>query len=204
MLWEDLILWADVPWFMLSPSPVSLAQYAILSWIVSRHLIKKVKYKRAPQLLSLIDGFMISAFFIVLTDAFWCAFCAIKWLPLFPGDLVQISSSFIRDVAASALFLLLIYPLYKEKVLRFSREIMGWILLSFGTQALWFDLAPSPAYTDYSFAWRHGYSWEFILGSFLLSHFIMRLPLWLLILRTLNRKTHNSPGLNDQKTPDDR
>lgn len=174
----------EVPWFMLSPSPMSLAQYAILSFVMSRYFLKTVEYRRAPQLLSLIDGFLVSAFFVVLTDGFWCLFCSLRWLPLYPGDLVLMVHSILRDAAASSLFLLLILAHFKSGVLQFSRRVLGFVLLSFFSQAAWFALAPSPAYTDYTYAWRHGASLELVIAGFFLSHFLMRLPLWAAILST--------------------
>ena len=168
-------------WFMLAPSPVSLVQYAILTWFLSRYLIKKVEYRRAPQLFSLIDGFMIVALFVLIGDLFWCLFCILKWLPLFPWDLIQIVTSLLRNVVGIILFFLLIGDHFFNGVLTFGRSVKFWLLIMFLSQGIWFLWAPSPAYTDYVFAWRHGYSFETIFTSFLLSHFVMRIPLWMSI-----------------------
>lgn len=189
-----MILMDPVPWYMLSPSPVSILQYLILSWIVSRHLIKTVEYKRFPQLLSFVDGFMIMGFFVVLCDAFWCIFCALKWLPLFPQDLIQILSSFARDAVACFMLFLLIGDYFLNGVIRMKRG--SWILLGFCilSLGLWFLLAPSIAYTDYTFAWKAGYPLSFVFTDFVFSHFLMRIPLWLLIVSVLNtrRKFHKA------------
>ena len=171
---------------MFSPSPVSLAQYAVLSWVIARHLLKKVEYKRVPRLVSLVDGFFVVAFFVVVTDAFWCLFCILRWLPLFPNDLVQIVSSFFRDVAGAALFFLLIGGYFRNGVLDFKRTV-PWLFVCFVSQGLWFLLAPSLAFTDYVYAFRHGFSLWFVLGSFVFSHFVMRLPLWVVILKSRGR-----------------
>ena len=173
----------DVPWFMLSPGIGSLSQYAVLTWILSRHLLKTVNYKRAPQLLSLVEGFMIVAFFVVVTDAFWCFFCALRWLPTFPQNLLQIVSSFFRDVAAAALFFFMIGGYFRNGVLNF-KKIMPWLLLCFVSQGIWFLLAPSMPYTNYIYAYRIGFPSDFVFGSFILSHFVMRVPLWISIFKS--------------------
>jgi len=178
---------------------VSIAQYLILSWIVSRYLIKNVEYKRAPQLLSLVDGFMVMGFFVVLTDAFWCGFCALKWLPLFPGDILQISSSFFRDLVGCLLFFLFIGNYFKTEVLRMNKKAWFMLLICFVSQGLWFLLAPSPAFTDYTYAFRHGFPLEFLAAAFLFSHFIMRLPLWLIILLVLDNRNRFHKALKEEK-----
>ena len=171
-----------VPWFMLSPSPVSLIQYAVLTWILWGYLLKAVKYKKHPRILAATDAFFIVAFFVVLTDSFWCLFCVLKWLPLYPQDALQIYSSLGRDLVAAVLFWIFIWDHFKTGVLNFSKSAQFWLIICFVSQALWFWLAPSPAFTDYTFAWRHGFSSEFMLVAFAFSHFIMRVPLWLALL----------------------
>lgn len=175
---------AELPWFCLSPNPISLIQYAILSWLVSRQLLKISTYQtlKYPRILSLVDGFFAAAFFIVLGDSFWAGFCALKWVPLFPQDLNQILFSFLRDVAACFLFFF-IMPI---RVMNSGWKVKTGILIMFVPQGLWFLLAPSPAFTDYTFAWRHGFSANIIIGDLILSHFLMRLPLWFTIISSVD------------------
>jgi len=177
----------DVPWYMLSPSPVSLIQYVILSWILSRYLLKKVKYTRAPRIMSLIDSFFVVAFFVCITDGFWCLFTAIKWLPLHPEDFLIMGCSLGRDLLGAALFFLMIGGYFKHKILVANSTVVFWVLVCFISQVVWFLLAPSPGFTDYVYAWRHGYSFWIIISSWILSHFVMRIPLWIAILKTRSK-----------------
>jgi len=172
---------ADVPWFMLSPSPVSLIQYAILTWIGSKYLLQRVDYKH-PRIMSLIQSFLVVALFVVITDSFWAGLCAIRFLPMFPQDAQQITSSFVRDVVGALLFFLLIGNYFRTGVLNFGIYVKAGLHLCLQSQAIWFLLAPSPAFTDYTFAWRYGYPLEHILAAWLLSHFLLRLPLWMSII----------------------
>lgn len=172
---------ADVPWFMLSPSPVSLIQYAILTWMGSKYLRARIDYKH-PRIMSMVQSFLVVALFVVITDSFWAGLCALRFIPMFPQDALQIIFSFVRDVVGIILFFMLIGNYFRTGVLSFGLYVKAGLLLCLISQALWFGLAPSPAFTDYTFAWRYGYSLEHILIAWLLSHFIMRLPLWMSII----------------------
>lgn len=171
----------DVPWFMLSPSPVSLIQYALLTWMGSRYLRKRVEYQH-PRIMSLVQSFLIVGFFVVITDSFWAGLQALKFIPMVPGSAEQIVSAFLRDLVAALLFFMLIGGYFRTGVLSYGVPVIAGLLLDLEAQALWFLLAPSPAYTDYTFAWKWGYSLDFILWIWIISHFIMRLPLWMSII----------------------
>jgi len=176
-----MIKMADVPWFMLSPSPVSLIQYVILTWFGARYLRERIDYEH-PWIMSMVHSFLIVALFVVLTDCFCAGLCALKFIPIFPQDADQILFSVARDIVGAILFYLLIGGFFETGVLSFDLNVKVGLLLSLVSQAVWFQLAPSPAYTDYTFAWRYGYSLEFVLGIWMLSHFIMRFPLWISII----------------------
>lgn len=171
----------SVPWFMLSPSPVSLAQYAILTWIVSRHL-------EGSRLIRWVQGFFVVAFFVLIGDAMWSGMCALKWISMFPDDSWQIIFSFGRDILGAGFMFIMMGDQFLEKKLIFTRKTMRWLLICFILQALWFDLAYSPAVTDYTFAWRHGYPLPVVVGSWLIGHWLMRIPLWLAIFSTFRRE----------------
>jgi len=175
---------SDIPWFMLSPSPVSLIQYAILTWIMWSYFLRAGKYEKHSRILSLIDSFFVVAFFVVLTDAFWVSFSILKWLPLYPQDALQIYASLGRDLLAALLFGMFIWDNLKQKVISFNFSVIFWLCISFLFQAAWFFFAGSPGVTDYTFAWRHGYPLEFVLIAWSLSHVLMRIPLWAAIMKT--------------------
>lgn len=174
----------NVPWFMLSPSPVSLIQYAALTWIMWGYTSKSVKYPKHGRILSLLDAFFVVAFFVCITDAFWVVLTIVKWLPLHPGSALQIFSSLGRDVVSALLFGLLICDHFKSGKLNFIPSSLFWLGVCAAAQSIWFFLAPSPVFTDYVYGWRHGAEAGIIMGSWILSHFIMRIPLWLAIIKT--------------------
>lgn len=171
---------------MLSPSPVSLIQYVVLTWIGAKYLKKRITYKHA-MLMSLVQSFLIVAAFVVVTDAFWVGFQAIKFIPMFPQDANQILFSFGRDVVAALLFFLLIGDHFRTGVISFNYVVKAGLLMNLEAQAVWFLLAPSPAYTDYTFAWKYGYPLETVLAVWIVSHFIMRIPLWISVITAFRK-----------------
>lgn len=172
----------DVPWWMLSPSPVSLIQYAVLIWIFWGYMMRTVKYEKHGRILAFCEAAVIVFLFVLVTDSFWCFFTAMRWLPLFPGDALQIFSSLGRDLLAAGVLGMFIWDRFKERVLDFNIRAHFWLMICFVSQAAWFLLAPSPAWTDYTYAWRHGSDIGIIMGSWILSHWIMRIPLWLALV----------------------
>lgn len=167
----------EVPWFMLSPSFVSIAQYLVLTWLVYRH-IEGSKLKR------FVLGFMVVAFFVLIGDAIWAGFCGLKWIPMFPSDAEQISFSFLRDLCGILLMIFMAGDLFLERKLRFDAITFTAIATGLIMQFVWFAYAPSPAFTDYTFAFRHGYSFDVVLTAWLLGHWIMRIPIWIAIWST--------------------
>lgn len=172
----------SLPWFMYSPSPVSLMQYGILTFILWGYMLKAATYRKHARLMAAIDAFFTVAFFVVFTDSFWCLFCILKWLPLYPGDALQIYSSLGRDLLASGLFGLFIWDHIKAGVLNLNKNVYFWLIVSFVAQAFWFYLAPSITFTDYTQAWLQGYDSSAVFLVFLISHFLMRIPLWMALL----------------------
>lgn len=181
----------NVPWYMLSPSPITIIQYILLAWIAYRFFIKNVTYKRASKLMALCDSAFIVAFFVVITDAVWCACCALKWTPLYPQDTWQITSSFLRDIAGSILFYLFIGNYFKHGILTFSRLTKISLVVNVVMSALWFALAPSIGYTDYTQAWKLGYSTSFIISDLFFSHILMRIPLWVAFIAVFPKNIVN-------------
>lgn len=174
----------NLPWFMFSPSPVSLIQYAVLTWIFWGYFLRAAAYRNHSRILAAIDSFFLVAFFVVLTDSFWCVFCILKWLPLYPQDTLQIFSSLGRDLLAAALFWIFLIDHKRAGVFTFDGSVKFWLLISFISQGAWFFLAPSIIYTDYTQAWIQGSSLEFVLAAWIFSHFIMRIPLWMALINT--------------------
>lgn len=180
----------ETPWFMLSPSPVSLIQYAALSWILWGYFLRAAKYEKHARILSLLDAFFTVALFVCLTDAIWVALTMKFWLPLHPGDLWLLIQSLIRDFCGAGLFGLLVFDHFRSGVLELSKSAVFWLLVCALSQAAWFALAPSPVFTDYVYAWRHGSELWIVVFSWILSHWIMRIPLWLAIINVRGRQLH--------------
>lgn len=181
--------------FVFTPNPFSILQYIILSWIVGSQLLKQIKYKRMSRIFSWIDGFFIVGFFVVVGDAFWAGWCALRFVPMFPDDLDQILISFFRDITAILFF----YMVMERKAVHFSRKVVLGLFVIGASQFAWFFLAPTPAWTDHTFAVRHGYPLDHVLLVYSISHFLMRLPLWFTIIQAVKIEDNTILLKKDQK-----
>jgi hypothetical protein len=144
---------------------------------------RAIKYEKHPLINAALDGVFTVLFFVVITDAFWVVLSLFRWLPLYPGDLNLLLFSLGRDLAAALLFFLMIGDHFRSGKLNLWGSL-SFVGISFITQSAWYVFSPSPAFTDYTYAWRHGSDIWIIVGSWILSHWIMRIPLWLGILNS--------------------
>lgn len=184
---------------MLSPSPLTMIQYIILIWIGYRFFIRNIMYKKFSKLMALCNSAFVVGLFVTITDTVWCAFCAFKWVPVYPQDTWQIICSFLRDIVGIVFFYLFIGNYFNHDLLKFSIVTKVSLLVNIMLMGLWFYLAPSIAYTDYIQAWKLGYPTSFIISDLFLSHFLMRIPLWIAFITVFPKvKNINISKLNTE------
>jgi len=146
----------DVPWFMLSPSPVSFIQYAVLTWIMWSYFSRVGKYRKYPRLMSLLDAFSVVIVFVCITDAVWVSLTIWRWLPFHPDSALQIFSSLGRDIVGALVFLLMIWDHFKNGNLDFMSSSVFWLGVCAAAQFVWFAFSPSQIFTDYIWAYKSG------------------------------------------------
>lgn len=157
----------SLPWWALSPSPFSLAFYAILIIIGIRKLIKINEYKRFKHLVAFSDSFFIVGFAILLGDLSWSIICALRFGSMFPKDLLQITLVIARNFVG----LLLCYLLVVSN-LRWTRKTTRYVAVNIMFQIVWFALAAGPQNTDWTYALKNGYSLATIVQAFFVSHVV--------------------------------
>jgi len=164
-----------VPWFALSPSPFSIIFYLILTIWGAKQLLKRTEYKRWKRLNAFTDSLFILGFIVLLGDLTWVIFCGLRFGWAYPSSVLQVLFSGGRDVAGITFCFLLIGSHFKNGILTFGNKT--WWLLIWNALFIfvWFLLAPSPAWTDWTFAIRHGFPLETVLTSFFISHVIGKL-----------------------------
>lgn len=176
----------DVPFWALSPSPFSLFFYCLLIFVAYRKLKPYIVAKRWRRLVGLTDSLFIVGFVVVLCDTLWILASGLRFGSSFPESVLQLVFCFFRDVAALIFCSLFIYHYFKRGMLGFSESFWCWILVNVVFLAVWFHSAPNPAYTDWTFAIRHGYSLKVIAQSFISSHIIGRIITFLIFYSLFN------------------
>ena len=108
-------------------------------------------------------------FVVVLLDAVWVVVCGLRFGPMYPDSVPQLLACLFRDISIVALCYIFVKD-YLQQRAQFRTLIYFVACIVF--MAVWFTLAPSPAYTDWTFALRNGYPVETVVTSFLISHVV--------------------------------
>lgn len=162
---------SELAWWMLSPSPFSILFYLLLTFYGMRKLMAKVQYKRKV-LGSFTDGLFLVGFIVLITDTIWVVMSGLRFGSLYPRSVPQLVLSAGRNLVGLLLCYLLVGGYFKQGVCKLTKHTAQLILVNTVFIVVWFLLAPSPAYTDWTFAIRHDYPLLTVLSSFLISHII--------------------------------
>lgn len=165
------------PWFAVSPSPWSIGFYALFGLIGARILLNMWPSLYGSSRRKWISGFLDALFLlwmiVMIQDSIWLIFNTAKWiLPLY-SDVATFWNYYVRfaqNGLGFLLFTLLTYGKFQLRVVTFNRKTLGILALIAAFTGAVFFLAPSQAYTDWTFAVSRGFSDQIILESFLISH----------------------------------
>ena len=157
---------------MLSPSPFSILFYLLLTFYGMRKLMVKVEYKRLKILGSFTDALFLVGFIVLITDTVWVVICGLRFGMAYPSSVSQLVLSAARNLVGVLFCYLLVGGYFKQGVCKLTKATLYLILVNTFFITLWFLLAPSPAYTDWTFAIRHDYPLATVVSSFFISHFV--------------------------------
>ena len=160
----------EVPWWALSPSPVSILFYLLLAFYAMKRLLQVKHYPKWTYVVTFTDALLLVGFVVLLLDACWVLVCAIRFLPEYPGSFFQLAFSFCRDIAGVVFCYLLTSSLFKHRIFTIRQQTPILFVLNLLFLIVWFWAAPSPAYTDWTFAIRNDYGWDVVAASFVMSH----------------------------------
>ncbi len=164
---------ADLPWWALSPSPFTIAFWLVLAVWATRRILVHMKYRRLKHLMAFTDALFIIGFVVLTTDLMWCVACLLKFGPGYPwADVFQLFLCALRDIAATAFCYLLIKSHFDLGFISFNSKTVLSYCVNAIFLSLWFLAAPTPAFTDWTFAIRHDYPMGVVLSSFLFSHVV--------------------------------
>lgn len=165
------------PLFYSSPSPWSLAVYAILALIGSRLILSAgAHYKRWPRFMAWLDALLIVVLVVLIQDTLWLVLNTIRWLPEYGAKMNFVY--WMRYVQNLSALTFIFYVMRDKFRLYFDFELRTYgvafltyaISLSFA-----FILASDPSFTDWTYAIRFGYSDFRILWGFFMGHIVGKL-----------------------------
>lgn len=160
----------SLPWYALSPSPFTVVYWIVLASWAAIFRLNVQTYKRFQMFARFTDALFIVGLVVVSNDIIWVFACLFKWGALYPASVPQLGFCVARNVAAVMFCYLLTFHLFKKRVVGFTKAT--WLLYGVNVlfMSVWFWLAPTPAFTDWTYAIRHDYSLNVVAGSFLISH----------------------------------
>jgi hypothetical protein len=149
----------QLEWWQSSPSPFSIFWYCFYGFLAHRSG------------LSWKDSAWLTGFTVLSTDALWVLFSLARWgWFVDSASILQAGLAFARDLAGLFMFYILV-----GSKLHWNGQVKKWYFLNAVFFLVWFVLAPSIAWTDWTHAITQGYSMLTIVGSFLLSHVVGRI-----------------------------
>lgn len=163
---------AALPWFAFSPSPFTVAYWLLLAGWAATFKLKYIPYKRFTRLAKLTDGLFIVGLVVLSNDIVWVVGSLLKWGGLYPESVFQLYLCIGRNIAGVVLCVLAVWPYLKIRLIRFTFITAALYLVNVAFMTVWFWLAPSPAFTDWTFAIRHNYSFNVVFSGFLVSHIL--------------------------------
>lgn len=160
----------DLPWWALSPSPFSIAFYLVLIFFAAGRLRRLTDYGRFSRLKTLSDAFFLLGFFVLIGDLTWVVACGFRFGLEFFDSLPQLLMAGGRDIAGILLCSYWLRQAQRNCLVNINQHTMRLLLLNAVFIAVWFLLAPNPAWTDWTFAFRHNFSGGVVISSFFISH----------------------------------
>lgn len=160
----------SLEWYMYSPSPFTLAYWIILTLVGYYKLRGRVKYKRWINCMS--DSAFILGFTVLIGDLVWCFCCLFKFGVLFPADVPSLIVCLVRDMLLILFSYSMIHEYFNWKIIGLQQKFVNAFFWNLLFMVLWFGSAPSPAYTDWTFAYRYGLPLTLVNFSFVMSHVI--------------------------------
>jgi len=160
----------NVPWYALSPSPITIIFYGLLSLYGAKKMMKGSNSKSLfTWIKTANDSLIFLGIIVLIGDVFWCVACYLRFASTFTGGL-QLIVCIIRDLAGLTLCVIWSKPLFKSQIVKFDfLTFIGFtLLIVFLT--VWFVEAGDPSWTDWTYAIRNNYSLQRILTSVFISH----------------------------------
>lgn len=152
-----------VPWYLGSPSVMTIGFYGLLSlWGALR--FKPHSFKQWCAAIS--DAVFILGLVVLPMDLMWSSFQEVRFQSLFPQD-ISLIVAINRDIIALFLCYLLTRKFFKaDGILNWKSLLQLTIYIEYFT--FHFIMAPDPSWTDYTYGIRFGYPIQQIVLQYVL------------------------------------
>jgi hypothetical protein len=156
--------------------------YLLCGIIGGRILLKRgAQYKKWPVLIAFTDALFLILIIVLIQDSFWLTFNSIKWIGQY-GSEMTFTGYWIRfpqNLVGLCFLALCSYGVWKARFVSFTRTTTFWMGVIVLMMLVNFILAPDPSWTDYTYAVRVGSPDWHILISFILSHVVLKILMFL-------------------------
>lgn len=163
-------------WWWKSPSMWTFVFWAVLAYWGGKQLRKRVKYRRFERLNSFTDGLFILGFMVLTCDLMWVLVCLSRFGALYISinmhSVWQMILVAFRDLVGILFCFLLIGNYFLKGIVKINKHTIIMYLVNLAFLLAWFYLAPSPAWTDWTYAIRYDYPFIIVLESFVVSHVV--------------------------------
>jgi len=179
----------EVPWYAKSPSPFTFAWWLVFAVWLTFKIKKRIVYRKWQTLNAFTDALFVVGLVTLIADFMWVAACLLRFgmeYPFYP-DVFQLLLCLARDAVGAVFCFLLVKHLFDNGFLRFDGHFVLAAITNASFLALWFLAADSPAWTDWTYALRYDFPLEVVVRSFVLSHVIGRIFLFVMLYSLLRK-----------------
>lgn len=174
-------------WYTVSPTPWSIILYTIWAWWASKK-IPREKYIRFHRLAAWVDAVWVAGVVVLVGDILWVTAVGIRWLPTYPGELMLLVNSQVRNISLLAISLIMSWNMWKTKMVQWGPTVGALWCLALLYLLLWFGLAPGLEWTHWVYALENGYAcWPYAWG---IGYIIGRIITTAIFWRTWNVKQY--------------
>ena len=144
-------------WYTISPSPWSIALYAIWAWWAVKK-IPEDRYIRFKRLAAWVDAIWVAGVVVLVGDILWVMAAWIRWMPTYPGELTLLVNSQIRNMSMLTICILMSWKLWETKMVQWGSAVFRLWGVNLLFLLLWFGVAPSLEWTHWVYALENGYT----------------------------------------------
>jgi len=166
-------------WYTISPTPWSIVLYAIWAWWASKKIPPDL-YVHLHRLAAWVDAIFVAGVVVLVGDILWVSAVWIRWIPNYPGEMMLLVNSQIRNISLLAISLIMSRDFWRTKMIHWGPAVYWLWGLDLLYLTLWFGLAPGLEWTHWVYALENGYAcWPAVWGiGYIIGRIITTMIYW--------------------------